>query len=399
MIEIRPATPDEMPQLARVVSRALAIPVSSFRDLRPEMTLCVFEDDRLATVHGSWPLTMRLNGRSVPISGVTTVATDPLDRGRGFLRLAVERHFRELRERGERPLAVLYASQAAIYHRFGYAVVSTHHRYQVEPRYLQFVEPLTVPGRLREVDPDREFPLLVELYRRYREDKTGYVHRGRAMWQAGVLAPPERAGHEKVVVCYEEEGEALGYLVYSTGPGPFEGPEPNQLVTVSELAALTPAAYQAFWELLARMHLARFIEWPTVPGDDPLPHLLAEPRMLRDTARDGLLARIVDLPAALSSRGYDAEGELVLEVPADALCPWNDGRWRLEVGAGEVRVTAASGEADLRMGIRALAMLLFGQRSATELVRMGLAEGRSEAVARADRIFATRRVPFSPDRW
>ena len=399
MIELRAATPDEMPQVARVVSRALAIPASAFRDLRPEMTLCVFEDDRLATVHGSWPLTMRMNGRSVPISGVTTVATDPLDRGRGFLRMAVERHFRELHEAGERPLAVLYASQAAIYHRFGYAVVSTHHRYLVEPRYIEFVEPLSVPGRLREVDPDREFPLLVELYRRYREDKTGYVHRGRAMWRAGVLAPPERAGHEKVAVCYEEDGEALGYLIYSTGPGPYEGPEPNQLVSVSEIVALTATAYQAFWQLLARMHLARFVEWPTVPADDPLPHLVTEPRMLRDTARDGLLARIVDLPAALASRGYDADGELVLEVPADPICPWNAGRWRLEVGGGEAQVTADAREPDLRIGIRALAVLLFGRLSATELIRMGMAEGRGDAAGRADRLFATRHAPFSPDRW
>lgn len=399
MIELRPATPDEMPAVARLVSRSLALDPAKFRALQPEMTLCVFDDDRLATVHGSWPLTMLLNGKETPISGVTTVSTDPIDRGRGFLRMATRTHFEQLYERGDRPLAVLYASQAAIYQRFGYAVVSTHHRYQVEPRYLQFTHPARIPGRLREVDPEREFGLLVGLYRSFRGDKTGYVHRGRAMWQAGALAVPDGKLDQKVAIVYEEGGQPLGYCIYTTGPGPYEGPEPTQRVVVNDLVWLTPAAYRAMWELMARMHLARFVFWPSVPADDPLPELLLEPRMLRDTSYDGMLARVVDVERALAARGYDRDGTVRLTV-RDDFCPWNDGGYELLVEAGHARVRRLEGKPEPVMTAHTLAKLLFGHRTATELVAAGLIEGGSEAALRQlDDLFRTRHAPFSPDRW
>lgn len=399
MIELRPATADEMPAVAVLVSRSLALDPAKFRALRPEMTLCVFEDDRLATVHGSWPLTMRMNGLATPISGVTTVSTDPIDRQRGFLRMAVRRHFEELHERGERPLAVLYASQAAIYQRFGYAVVSTHHRYQIEPRYLQFTHPLEVSGRLREVDPEREFGLLVEIYRAFREDATGFVHRGRPMWEAGALAPPEGKLDQKVAVVYEEGGRPLGYCVYTTGPGPYEGPEPTQRVIVNDVAWLTPTAYRAFWSLMGRMHLARYIVWQAAPPDDPLPELILEPRMLRDTAYDGMLARVVDVEKALAARGYDADGRVQFAV-RDDFCPWNDGGYELTVEGGVPAVRRLAAQPEPTMTVHTLAKLLFGHRSASQLSVAGLIEGADQRwTARADAVFRTRRAPFSPDRW
>jgi predicted acetyltransferase len=396
-VEIRPATADEMPTLATVVGAALAMPASSFRDLAPEMTLCAFEDDRLATVHGSWPLTMRFNGKSVPISGVTTVASDPVDRGRGYLRRIITQHFAELHEQGERPLALLYASQAAIYQRFGYAIVSTHYRYEVEPQYLEFAEPLDVPGRLRPLDPEREFGTLVDLYRAFREDRTGLVHRGRPMWNAGVLAPPE-GEHAKTIVVYEEAGQPQGYLIYTTGSDYHDRPLPGQKAVVNDLVWLNPRAYRAAWQLLAGMRLARFVAWNQAPSDDPLPHILLEPRMLRATAHDGLLARIVDLPASFRARRYPATETLRFEV-ADPLCPWNAGRWQVTTGDDDAEVTPLrQGDVDLSLSINTLAMLLFGQISATEAARTGrVAVHDPGALPRWDAALATMYAPFCSD--
>jgi len=81
------------------------------------------------------------------------------------------------------------------------------------------------------------------------------------------------------------------------------------------------------------MAIVSDIFWPRVPSDDPLPHLLLEPRMLNINARDGLLARIVDMKA-LTQRQYSGHDEMVFEV-IDELCPWNHGRWRLETSSKE----------------------------------------------------------------
>ena len=45
-------------------------------------------------------------------------------------------------------------------------------------------------------------------------------------------------------------------------------------------------------------------------------------------------ARLGAVPAALSGRAYGEGGPLVFEV-RDAVCEWNDGRWKLEDGVCE----------------------------------------------------------------
>ena len=392
-----------MPNFGRVVGTALARPASDFRDLRPEWTLCAFEDDQLATAYGAWPLQMRFNGVAAPIAAVTTVSTAPVARRRGFLRQITTQHFRQLYELQQQPIAALYASLAAIYQRYGYGIVSTHHRYAVEPRYIQFVHPQTVPGRLRETTKEAEFGLLVELYRKFREERTGYVHRGAAMWAAGVLSEPHGIDVQSIIV-YEEAGEPLGYAIYTTGParpGSASGPGPDQRLEIQDLIWLTPAAYRSFWEYFGRFDLVGQIAWGQVPPDDPLPHLLLEPRMLRDSSSDGFLARIVDVQRGLGVRRYPLAASLRFDL-LDDLCPWNTGRWELQTDTdgSEVRRLPAGTDVDLILTPSTLAMLLFNQISASEAARMGrLDVSNAHALSLWDTALRTRYRPFSADHW
>jgi predicted acetyltransferase len=412
MLEIRPARLEEMGEFARTVSTALAMPPGRIAGLLPDWTLCAFEGPHLATTYAAWPLTMRFDGNAVPIAGVTCVSTNPIDRRKGYLRKIMEADFRRLKEAKQQPWALLYASQAAIYQRFGYGVVSTHYRYSIDPRYIRFAYDAPVNGTLREVSKDDDFGLLVDLYRRFREDRTGYIHRGKAMWEANVLSTPPQ-GYVQNIVVYQEDGKALGYMIFSSGQGaPESGPGPNQDIHVQDLVWLTPAAYRAFWQLLGRMELAREVTWHTVPADDPAPHILLDPRMLHPSWRDGLLARIVDVPAALMSRPYPEESVLRFEV-ADEMAPWNAGRWELATGhEAEVRSLAASPSTsapgsptlatapDLSLDINTLAMLVFNQISATEAVRMGRAACHDpRALARWDAALRTRYRPFCADNF
>ena len=395
-VEIRPARAEEMPAFARVVSRSLALRAEQFSTLQPEWTLCAFDDGALATAYAAWPFTMRMNGAALPVAGVTTVSTDPLFRRRGNLRSIMALDFRRRHEQGQ-SLAVLYASLAAIYQRYGYGVVSTHHGYRIEPRFLQFSQPLDIPGRLRETAPD-DLGTLVEIYRRFREGRTGYLHRGAAMWQAGTLAPP--SGDDTLtVLVYEESGQPLGYLAYTSGTGERRGRGPAQQLRIRDLCWLTPAAYRACWDHLARFDLVGEIGWPVVADDDPLPHLLLEPRMLNDESRDGILARIIDVDRAFAGRGYAREGRVTFAV-VDPLCPWNEGTWTLETDGTEAGVARSRAEADFRAPISTLAMLLFGQVSVTEAQRMGRLEaGAGVNLRRCDDLLGTSHRPFCPDHF
>ena len=384
-VEIRPATQEEMEQFRYVASTALVMSPEGFQAMQPEFTLCAFEDGKLATSYGVWPLTMRFDGEGVPVAAVTTVGTLPIYRRRGYLRKVTAAHFELLHEQGERPIAILWASMAAIYQRYGYAVVSTRNSYNVEPRYLEFSLPRPVAGTFREVGDD-EFALLVDLYRKFRADRTGYIHRGRAMWDAGVLAPPQAQSMLNKVV-YREDGEPLGYVVYTLEP--MQGPG-QQRLAIRDLVWLTTSAYRAIWNHFVNMDLVNSILWGRAPSDDPLPHLLLEPRMLRITSGDGILGRIVDVERALPMRPYPEEGALTFEI-VDDLCPWNRGRWKLETSTTDSSVSRTSDEPQLVMPVSTLALLLFGEISATQAARMERLDVLDEsALSLWDRVMRTK---------
>ena len=229
-VEFRPATKEEMERFQYIAANVFVSTQNpdATTVMQPELTYCAFEDGKLATSYAEWPLTMRFNGSSAPIAGVTFVGTLPVYRRRGYLRKITTARFGILHEQGERAIAALYASRAAIYQRYGYAVVSTHGSYNVDPRDLQFSLPQDVPGAFREMADD-EFSVLVELYRDFRADKTGFIHRAKAMWDAGVLVAPPSGGILNKVV-YQENGEPLGYMIYvvesppgGDAPGAFTG--------------------------------------------------------------------------------------------------------------------------------------------------------------------------------
>jgi len=391
-LEIRAATSEEMEEFVRIVSTAMVLPAERFKEMRPEWTLCAFEDGKLTTTYAAWPLTMRFNGNGLPVAGVTMVSTLPNYRRRGHLRQVIARHLELLHEERHQPVAILQAYWAATYHRYGYAVVSWQNSYTLEPRYLEFAIEQPVTGTLREVD--NEFQLFVDLYRCFRAERTGYLHRGRAMWEAGMLAPPP-AGSVLSKFVYQEAGEPLGYVIYTVEPA--TGGPPTQRLTIRELVWLTPSAYRALWNLFIPMDLVANIIWPWVPVDDPLPHLLLEPKMLHITSKDGLMARIVDVEPALLGRQYDEEGTLIFEI-ADELCPWNQGRWKLEATPAEAAVSPTRAEPQLAMPISTLAMLVFGQISATEAARMQrLSVLDHNALPIWDRVMRTAYKPFCAD--
>jgi predicted acetyltransferase len=109
------------------------------------------------------------------------------------------------------------------------------------------------------------------------------------------------------------------------------------------------------------------------------------------TLEDGLWARILDVPAALSARRYGVELDLVLEV--DDAFLGRGGRFRLRGGPdGACCEPAGSSTAQVRLDVATLAMLLFGTHRATELARAGLLAGAPAVLARADLAFAAERA-------
>ncbi|MDA8137236.1 MAG: GNAT family N-acetyltransferase [Desulfobacteraceae bacterium] len=402
-VEIRPALDAEMEEYRRVAQTALMIapellPPEAMKAVRPDMTLCAFADGKIATAYAWWPLKMVLNGGMVAVAGITFVGTLPVFRRQGHLRRIIQKHFQVMHEQGRQPLAVLYASQAAIYQRYGYAVVSTRNSYKIEPLHLRFATSMISHeslGNLRELG-EEEIPKMEELYQAFIQQRTGYLQRGKAWWLSGPFKPPAR----NEVLCkivYEEKGQPLGYVIYTIAARNVPRGQPWQQVTIRDLAWLTPSAYQTIWEHFACMDLAMQIQTLFSPPDDPLPHLLLEPRRLNTESSDGLLARIVDVQKVIALRPFQEEGELVFDLKDD-LCLWNSGRWQLRSADGQGCLQSTNRAIEATIPIDTLAMLLFGQISPTQATRMGrMAVADQRVLPKWDRIMATAYRPFCPD--
>lgn len=403
--EIRPLTAEEMPALDDMMVAVFAGEPPSEGErlssrLQPEWTLCGFEEGDLATTYAAFPFVLRLNGAKAPAAGVTAVGTHPVYRRRGYLRRIVEYDFRRRYEQRMEPLAVLLASQAAIYQRYGYSVVSTTVTAVVDPRDIAFAPdaPLSA-GHARRATRD-DMPLLERLYRRFSGPRNGYLHRAPAMWEHRVFGR-QVPGTAHLAV-YEESGEPAGYIVWSLAQQDRgtswlrdDGP-PGQRLYVRDSVWLTPGAYRAMWEFLASFDLvARVII--ELPPDDPAFHLLLEPRRLFPGLRDHLLARIIDVERCLPLRPYGAEGRVTLRV-VDGLCPWNEGVWMLEAGPESAVVARANLAPELTMPVSTLAQVLFGQVSPSQAVQWGRAEAAPDArLDRWDAMWRTRFAPFCPD--
>ncbi|UCC17869.1 MAG: GNAT family N-acetyltransferase [Dehalococcoidales bacterium] len=390
-LEIRQAKPEEMVDFKRVAETALMFNMDFLPS--PDQTLCGFVDGKLVTSYGVWPLTIVINGKDVPVAGVTMVGTLPVSRRLGTLREITIKHFETLHEQGERSVAALYASRAAIYRRYAYSPVVTTSSYSVEPRYIEFVAGNEPEGSLKEAG-ENDTGTLPEVYNHFIDTRTGYLRRSEDMWNRR-LSPKAQENVQLHTVIYEEAGKALGYVIYTTRPA--QGNWWARDIHINDLIWLTPSAYRGIWEFFNRMDILEEVKWRQVPTFDPLPNLLKEPRMLNVRSTDGIYGRIVDVAGAMNKRGYDAEGKLIFRIIDDS-CKWNQGTWILETSPDGAKITSSSETPQLEMPASTLSLLYFGQVSATEAARMGrLNINDSNSLLVWDQVMSTRYKPACAD--
>ena len=402
-IEVRPARADEMLDMGAIGAYVYA---GSFGDEpdntisqsnRPEWTLCVFVDGVMASMFCAIPFTMRANGNAVKMAGVSSVGTLPEYRRRGFVRRVMTEAFERMRAEGQ-AIASLWASQAAIYQRYQYAMTSVLRRYQIDTVDIAFHDGDTGAGSVTRCPLADAVPRLKQVYIEHIAGRMCYLHRSSALWQLTVLEDRPEDGPLHVAFC-QRDGRDVGYVVYTTRSGRIDHTARAQELKIRDLVALDLDAYRSLWSFIGAHDMVGRVTWSNAPLDDPAPELFAEPRMLHAEDREGLWLRVVDVERALSERGYDRPGTLRIGISADSLAPWNEGVFELTASADGASVTRVDAEPELVLSPKTLALLYTGRRDARLLHDWGLIEGDSGAIDRAAEIFATRTAPHAPDHF
>lgn len=416
--DIRSAKAEEMGQLGLMASYSYGGAFGDGEDnmaaagTKPEWTLCAFDrsaqDENghplMATSYAAFPFTIRANGRAMAMAGISVVGTRPEYRRRGLLRQIMTRAFAEQRERGQ-SVAGLWASQAAIYQRYGFAPSGMNRRYDIDTADIALMdEPAADTNIVSRHRPAAALDAIREVYKTFIAKRTGYLHRGKSLWLNAVLS--EEAGNAAdgpVYVALVGDADApRGYAVYTLRAGRVGHASRPQEVKIRDFAWLDMDACKSLWQFFAKHDLVGRVSWANAPVDDPAHSLMAEPRMLHTKDSDGTWWRIVDAAAALAQRGYGHTERLVLGIAGDNLAPWNNGTWQLETSgslADEAQVNAVSDAPDVELSVRALAGLYSGMYSARMLANWGQLSGSEQGIAVADRLFSTTFAPHCPDHY
>lgn len=359
----------------------------------PERFHGAWDGDELVGGAGALRLELTVPGGVVACCGTTTVGVLPTHRRRGILGSLMRAQLDDAHSRGE-PVAALWASEGAIYGRFGFGLASMQGSIDVEGRSAP-LRASAPPANIRLVDEAEALEVIPRLYDEIRCEQPGMFARPRAWWEARTLSDDPRrreGGGELTRAVLELDGRPAGYSLYRVHAG-FERGTSTGHTSVIEAFAARPAANHALWEFLLGIDWLPRLKANHLPPDHALFLLTAEPRRLNYVVGDALWVRLLDVGAALSARSLAGDGRLVLEVH-DAFCEWNTGRWAVE--REQTRPTDA--DPDLRLDVADLASPYLGGFSFAQLARAGrVAALTPGALDRADALFRTDRLPWCPE--
>ncbi|MFC5890105.1 GNAT family N-acetyltransferase [Kitasatospora sp. CM 4170] len=354
--------------------------------------LAVAADGRPVGTAGAYSFELTLPGEVlVPTSGVTAVGVVPSHRRQGVLTAMMRRQLAELRGRGEF-LSVLLASEALIYRRFGYGPATYTQKLTV-PRHRAA---LAVP-RARGAADDAAGgsveilrraecgEILEDVYDRYRRAQPGALSRPHRWWASGAGQPPISPAPRYVAVHRDGDGIPDGYASYAIG-------EPGTL-TVDETIATDDAVFTALVRCVLGHDLVTQVVFKHVPPGHPLRWQLTDFRagqVSDDT--DWLWVRLLDVPRALTARGWFTDGELVLDVDDPFL--GERGRYLLTVRDRKADCVPTDLAPDLSLDVSDLGSIYLGGTAPSTLVRAGHVRAHhTDAAALADALFRSDPAP------
>ena len=402
-IELRPITVDEYEEWMGAMRRGFggdpginltlhhpvtgAAPWTEF-----DRSVAAIDGSEMVGTSHSYKLTIAVpGGDRLPLGGISHVCVQPTHTRRGIMTSMMRMQLRDFHEWGE-PLSALNASETIIYGRYGYSTACFREDWEIDRQYTAFTDSAEPRGHTEFIPSEKVGDLFPEVFDRAMAGRPGVVTRTRAEWGLYVADPEQsRRGMSKYFnVAYIRDGRMDGYAIYRVQ---------GETLKVFELISATDEAYSALWRFCFSVDLRTKFIADKRPLDDPMPWMLADPRRLRRKVQDNYWLRLVDARAALEGRTYRTEGSLVFEF-TDSVCPWNEGRLKLEAGPDGARCTPTTETPDIGMSVKEMGSTYLGAIRYSTLARAGLVEEYSEgALGRADMMFSDELLPWAPSAW
>jgi predicted acetyltransferase len=335
--------------------------------------------------------------RDINTDAVTRVSVAATHRRRGLLRGMMTDSLRAAADRGD-PVSILISAEWPIYGRYGYAPATTFANYVFRPRIAGGRVDADPDGTLRQIDRTELAEIAGDVFERARLFWAGQVSRRGSFWPRnlgteGYPVPKEMDG---TWILHESAGGPDGFLLWKPRRD-FDVTGDMAEIEVLDLVSASERAYRNLWAYLSGVDLVGEVILTERAVDEPVRWLLPDGRAVIQTyAGDHTWLRLLDVPAALSARGYATPGRIVVEVVDNDGAGFAAGRYLLDVGPDGASCTRTTESADLVVAQRALAGAYLGDHSLRSLaVAGGVDEVSPRALARADAMLATPSRPWN----
>lgn len=334
----------------------------------------------VGTITGhSFELTLP-GGSTLPMAGLTLASVVPTHRRRGILSQLMARFDHDVADR-EESLIGLFASEAAIYGRYGFGPATRFSSVTVERGRTGLN--VDLPGTIRwsrAIDAADE---IADIFDRTRTKRPGEIRRPRHMLDA-LLRRSTKGDKHPFVAIHDGPDGADGYAIHRIESRWIDHTAQNE-VKVIELTG-DGLVRAGLWKFLLELDLVRTVTDGNARLDEPIQDLLGDPRQLRVSGiYDQLQLRVVDPIAALKARTYGNDGGLRLAVDGST--------YEMNVDGGKADVTRTDQNPDLTLTPAALAMAYLGDRPLRSMKQSGLARFEEPTGEAADGMFSVSPAP------
>lgn len=329
----------------------------------------------------SWDGTVNAGAGLVPANFISNVTVRPTHKRRGLLRAMMTQDLSEAAERSI-PLATLTASDAAIYGRFGFGCATRSIGVEIDsgPKFALRVAP---GGRCEYAIPSEVLEQRNALFAEHHRNRRGSHSRPSFYDVLDFDWDKQTDDHLMRAVIHLNDSDDVDGVAFFR----IKAKE----IQVDDIQFSNPNAEVALWNLLCGIEL---VDKVTAHGYDPrsaLPWALRDPRVIQSRPKaDRFWLRILDVGAALRLRGFEADGDLTLEISDEM--GFTPGRFHLRVRDGKAEVEPTTAPPDLSLGIAELGSLYLGLADIRALAALGLVHG--EGIEAAHNLFRVADEPW-----
>lgn len=332
------------------------------------------------------PLSCYINGQPFEMGGISSVATWPEYRRKGYAKELLHHVLIQMRKKGQ-TISFLHPFSVPFYRKFGWEVVFTNKKYELPLDCVR--KKWNGKGYVERVG--KEIPLLQSIYSAFAKGYTGMLVRDEKWWEQRVFQKKW-----EVVVAKNTAQEAEGYIIYKVAG--------NEL-TIKEIVCKTNNGRKLLLEFIGNHDSMAEKVHVTVPENDPIPLLIDEPRFTQ-IIKPYFMARIVDVWQFLKRYPYEKWGceqsaSVILHVE-DSFLPENNGLFQLKrtgegVSVDVVKdVTKAEEKLIIHCSIQWLTAMFLGYKRPKELAQLSFIQGEMSTIDHLEQ-FIAKQQPFFAD--